>query len=75
MPPDYTALEHDITHVSGDDVLLNWRRVLGEQSDWTAQVYFDQTERHWTAATVTAKTRTRSTSISSIAFPWATATR
>ena len=48
MPPDFTALEHDITHVQGDNILLNWRRVLGEQSDWTALVYFDQTERHWT---------------------------
>jgi iron complex outermembrane receptor protein len=44
----YYVLEHDITHVQGDDVLLNWRRVLGERSDWTALVYFDQTERHWT---------------------------
>ncbi len=48
MPPDYAALEHDITHVQGDDILLNWRHVLGERSDWTALVYFDQTERHWT---------------------------
>ena len=48
MPPDFAALEHDITHVQGDDVLLNWRHVLGERSDWTALLYFDQTERHWT---------------------------
>ena len=33
--------------MSGDNVLLNWRRVLDEQSDWTAKVYYDQSERHW----------------------------
>ena len=34
-------------HVSGDHALLNWQRVLDEQSDWKAQVYFDQNQRHW----------------------------
>ena len=47
MPPDFQTLEHDVAHVSGDNVLLNWRRTLSEQSDWTAKVYYDQTERHW----------------------------
>ncbi len=46
-PPDYEVLEHDSTHVSGDNVLLNWRRVLDERSDWTAKVYYDQSQRHW----------------------------
>ncbi len=47
MPPDFETLDHGITHVSGDNVLLNWRRTLSEQSDWTAKVYYDQTQRHW----------------------------
>ena len=46
-PPDYSMMDHDTAHVSGDNVLLHWRRVLDEQSDWTAKVYYDQTERHW----------------------------
>ena len=36
MPPDFEPSITDITHVSGDNVLLNWRRTLSEQSDWTA---------------------------------------
>ena len=44
LPPDFTALEHDSTHVQGDNILLNWHRVLGEKSDWTALVYFDQSD-------------------------------
>jgi iron complex outermembrane receptor protein len=47
ITPDFTVLEHDSVHVSGDDVLLNWRRTLGDRSDWTAKVYYDQTQREW----------------------------
>ncbi len=43
----YIVMERNVTHVAGDNVLVNWRRVLDERSDWTAKVYYDQTHRHW----------------------------
>ena len=38
--------------MTGNNLLLNWRRTLGEQSDWTTKVYYDQTQRHWFASDV-----------------------
>jgi iron complex outermembrane receptor protein len=46
-PPWYFAIEEDTAHVSGDNLMLHWRRVLDDQSDWTAKIYYDQTERHF----------------------------
>ena len=37
--------------MTGDNVLVSWKRVLDDQSDWTAKVYYDQTKRHWPAYT------------------------
>ncbi|MBN2024784.1 MAG: TonB-dependent receptor [Pirellulales bacterium] len=47
MTPPYMQLRHDATHVSGENAVFHWRRVLDEESDWTLRLYYDRTERHW----------------------------
>lgn len=51
LSPPYFKYNHDNAHVTGDNVLVSWKRVLDDQSDWTAKVYYDQTKRHWPAYT------------------------
>ncbi|MBN2578599.1 MAG: TonB-dependent receptor [Pirellulales bacterium] len=43
----YYSIDHDSAHVSGENALLRWRRVVDEQSDTTLWMYYDRTERHW----------------------------
>ena len=46
-PPSYYDLRNGNTHVTGDDVVASWKRVLDDETDWTAKIYYDQTQRHW----------------------------
>jgi iron complex outermembrane recepter protein len=50
--PPYYRFANQNVHVSGDNVLMNWKHVYDEQTDWDAKVYYDQTQRHWQMATV-----------------------
>jgi iron complex outermembrane recepter protein len=43
----YYSMNRDNTHVTGDNAVLNWKRVLDEDSDWTAKIYYDNTKRHF----------------------------
>jgi len=45
--PPYYYMNHDNTHVSGENAVFHWRRVMDEDSDWTLWLYYDRTERHW----------------------------
>ena len=70
MPPDYSILEPNVAHVSGDNLLLNWQRVLGDRSDWTALDLLRPDPAALARRRLRGETRTPATSISSIAFPW-----
>lgn len=45
--PPYVYLNQERAHVQGENALLRWRRVLDDNSDWTAWTYYDQTLRDW----------------------------
>jgi iron complex outermembrane recepter protein len=45
--PPYYVYSRENVHVSGDNVLMNWKRTLDVDSDWTAKIYYDQTVRQW----------------------------
>ena len=49
-PPDFSVVEPTRRHVSGDNLLAQLGGERGERSDWTAKVYYDQTQRHWFAS-------------------------
>ncbi len=47
LTPPYYNLSARQVQVSGGNALINWRRKLGDQSDWALKVYYDHTTRNW----------------------------
>jgi iron complex outermembrane receptor protein len=48
FPPSFRQIVRDDNHVEGGNLLARWSRTIDEDSDWSAQVYYDRTERHAT---------------------------
>jgi iron complex outermembrane recepter protein len=45
--PPYYRFSDENVHVSGDNILMNWKHVYDDQTDWDVKVYYDQTQRQW----------------------------
>jgi iron complex outermembrane recepter protein len=54
--PPFYYLDREKVHVSGDNAVLNWKRVLDDQTDWDIKLYYDQTQRHWQTVSVDRNT-------------------
>jgi iron complex outermembrane recepter protein len=44
-PPDFFRISDTDFHVAGGNVLWRWTHQLSDDSDWSAQAYYDRTER------------------------------
>ncbi len=45
--PPYYSFRDGTTYVNGENINMNWKRELGEKSDWTLRTYYDRTSRVW----------------------------
>ncbi len=46
-PPSYVGAVDDDAQVAGGNAIVRWSRQLDEDTQWSAQVYYDNTYRHW----------------------------
>ncbi len=47
IPPSFTNTVDDDARVTGGNAIVRWSRQLDEETHWSAQVYYDNTYRHW----------------------------
>jgi iron complex outermembrane receptor protein len=45
--PSFIEVVDQDAQVDGGNLMLHWRRELGEDSDWSLRTYYDRTERKW----------------------------
>ncbi len=46
-PPSFSQSSAEDHAVDGQNILFRWQRTLDDQSDWSAQLYYDHTNREW----------------------------
>ena len=51
-PPSYINIVDDDAQLAGSNTIMRWTRQLDDETQWTAQVFYDNTYRHWVTSEI-----------------------